>query len=267
MVLESLLSPRVAEENPFYDFVYGVALTIASLAAAYFLFPGVASMLSVVLLSIGIVPVLLKLFYYEEGGKPGLLRLHLKALRFFLVFFLAVSLTVAALNAFLPSLGYGGIADKLFSEEIREIAAIKGAYSAGSFFSISGTAGSIIRNNLVVLVTSFLLSLLFGGGAAFVLVWNAMVFGIFLSMSLGKGLPNFLFSMTYALPELLAYYAGGLAGGLLSVELSSKIFSSRGKKAGLIARLKSSANSLLLLGAAAVLIILMGFFEAFLIGL
>jgi uncharacterized membrane protein SpoIIM required for sporulation len=260
MVLESVLSAKLAEENPLFDFAYGVILTVAALVASYFLFPGVSSMLAVVLLSIGIVPVLLKIFYFEEGKrKMGFLETHGRALRFFFVFFLAVSLTVAALHHWLPALGYEGIADNLFSEEVREIKTISTYFQAGNFF-VSAAADAIIRNNLIVLLSSFVLSFVFGGGEAFVLTWNAMVFGVFLSNSLGAGAGSFAFSLLYALPELFAYYIGGLSGGLLSAETSSFLTKRKKSMSASIVM-----NSLMLLLFAAMLIAVMGLIEAVLI--
>ncbi|MFH0961548.1 MAG: stage II sporulation protein M [archaeon] len=262
MVLESLLSAKVAEENPLYDFGYGVALSLVSLAAGYFLFPAISSLLSVVLLSIGIVPVLMKIFYYEEG-KRALFETHLKALRFFLVFFLAVSLTFGTLNYFLPKLGFASVSERLFSEEAREISSITATFQSGQFFSgifQNPTILTIVKNNLIVLFSSFVLALVFGGGAAFILVWNAAVFGIFLSIAADKGMGVLIFSLIYALPELVSYYIGGLSGGILSAEFSS-VFTKRKRKLSVAL----VVNSALLILVAAVLIVLMGILEGFLI--
>jgi|GEM_PF-4735991 len=278
MVFESLLSARAAEEKPLFDFFFGVVLSLVSFVSAYFLFPGIASLVSIVLLSIGLVPVLLKIFYYENESENALkgwkkiFQVHSKALRFFLMFFLGVSFTVAILYTYLPKYGFSEVSDRLFSEERNEILAItESVGNAGMFSGLfsNPTTAMIVQNNLIVLMASFILSLIFGGGAAFVLAWNSAVFGVFLAIAFERNPLYLPFALLYALPELVAYYVGAFSGGLLSAEFS-KVFSidapdERTKR--MKPSLSLVVNSAILLLGAAALIVFMGIFEGFLISL
>ena len=80
---------------------------------------------------------------------------------------------------------------------------------------------SIFVNNIYVLIFTLIFSLIFGAGAIFVLAWNASVIaaaiGIFSKNSLANlplGLARY---MIHGLPEIGSYFAGALAGGIISI--------------------------------------------------
>jgi uncharacterized membrane protein SpoIIM required for sporulation len=102
----------------------------------------------------------------------------------------------------------------------------------------------IFLNNLKVLAFSVLFSLFYGVGAMFILTWNASVIataiGDFIRKSLSYytkiyGAPTvgnyfnaalvgmFKFSI-HGIPEILSYFTGGLAGGIMSVAIMKKEF-------------------------------------------
>jgi uncharacterized membrane protein SpoIIM required for sporulation len=71
------------------------------------------------------------------------------------------------------------------------------------------------------LIFTLLFSLIFGAGAIFILAWNASVIsaaiGIFSKSSL-MNLPLGLFRyMIHGIPEIGSYFAGALAGGIISI--------------------------------------------------
>lgn len=222
VVLESLLTGKLAEARPQNDFVVAATITSVSLFVAYFLFPAFASMVAIVLVSLATVPILMSVFRLEEERDDieargpihhSLFGLHRNALRFFLVFFVSISLTVAFWNSVLPQT----VKTTLFETQTKEIRIITGAVS-GNFLSDAPQFNPILFNNLQVLSSTFLLSLIFGGGAAFILTWNASIFGVFISELLAKEGP-FVTPMVfgYAVPELVAYYIAGMAGGIMSM--------------------------------------------------
>lgn len=80
---------------------------------------------------------------------------------------------------------------------------------------------NIFANNIYVLLFTLIFSLIFGAGAIFILAWNASVIaaaiGIFAESNLWKlpfGLARY---MIHGVPEILAYFIGALAGGIISV--------------------------------------------------
>lgn len=94
--------------------------------------------------------------------------------------------------------------------------------------SVTGTDAvlGIFANNIYVLIFTILFSLAFGAGAMFILVWNASVIaaaiGIFTKGSLAQlplGLARY---MIHGVPEIMAYFVGALAGGIVSVAVIRK---------------------------------------------
>ena len=95
----------------------------------------------------------------------------------------------------------------------------------------------ILLNNIKVLVFCIIFSFVYGAGAIFILIWNASVIGAAMGNFIRSGLSSaanslgfaavgsyfYMFSMgilryaIHGIPEILAYFVGGLAGGLISV--------------------------------------------------
>ncbi len=97
---------------------------------------------------------------------------------------------------------------------------------------------SIIKNNLWVLIVTFLVALIYGFGAIFIITWNASVWGIvFANRSLelaplaGKN-PIVFFGMLMltVLPhtalEALTYFTAAISGGIASQGISKEDFES-----------------------------------------
>jgi len=82
---------------------------------------------------------------------------------------------------------------------------------------------NIFVNNIYVLIFTLIFSLIFGAGAIFILAWNASVIsaaiGIFAKSNIANlpmGLARY---MIHGLPEIASYFAGALAGGIVSVAI------------------------------------------------
>jgi uncharacterized membrane protein SpoIIM required for sporulation len=92
--------------------------------------------------------------------------------------------------------------------------------------------GIILVNNLKVLTFCILFSFLYGAGAVFILTWNASVIaaaiGHLVRESISKVSDNLVSAyfqaiplsfaryMTHGIFEMMAYFFGGIAGGLIS---------------------------------------------------
>jgi len=93
----------------------------------------------------------------------------------------------------------------------------------------------IIKNNLKVLLLTFLTSLIFGAGALYLLTWNASIISVFIgdvaesvqnAMAIGKlssfaiALPKSIMALVvHGVPEFLAYFVAAVAGGIISVSV------------------------------------------------
>jgi uncharacterized membrane protein SpoIIM required for sporulation len=82
---------------------------------------------------------------------------------------------------------------------------------------------NIFANNIYVLIFTLIFSLIFGAGAIFILAWNASVIaaaiGIFTKSNITNlplGLSRY---MIHGIPEITSYFAGALAGGIISVAI------------------------------------------------
>ena len=92
-----------------------------------------------------------------------------------------------------------------------------------------------------------LFSFIFGAGAIFILTWNASVIGVAMGDSIRSGLAHFaqasgssaflsytsvissslLRYLIHGVPEIIGYFVGGLAGGIISVAIVQKSWNSR----------------------------------------
>ncbi len=226
MVLESMLNPKNAEDKPLHVFAIAIIYSVISVLLAKQLFPSQASMLAIAFITIVFVPFFQKLFEIEEeaedeaarGAKGNLFSRHRKIITVFSAFFLGVVLAVVGSYALMPA--------DIFSLQISTIKGFSGAATN------SGSFGAFFVNNSQVMILTFLMSTMFGAGAIFILAWNASVIGVYLgafaSSLVGKlgaaayvyGVPVGLGSLVlHGVPEILAYFIAGLAGGILSVGL------------------------------------------------
>ena len=102
----------------------------------------------------------------------------------------------------------------------------------------------IFFNNFKVLSFSILFSFVYGAGALFILTWNATVIGAAIGNFIRANISSYTSSLglfeagnyfhivslgllkysIHGIPEIAAYFYGGLAGGILSIALIRKHF-------------------------------------------
>ncbi len=97
----------------------------------------------------------------------------------------------------------------------------------GKAKSLWGCTEFIYANNSVVLGLAILFSFVWGAGALFLLGWNASVIGVFIGKEVLEkdwmaGLLKALGYIPHGLPEVMAYFIGSIAGGIISVALTKK---------------------------------------------
>lgn len=269
MVLESLLSAKEVESNPIKMFVYSVIVTTISLWTSYFIFPSASSVVFLFLITIASAPLLYKVLRKEEESEElnkkidaSFLIRNKQILTIYLFLFIGVLISSTLWYAVLPS-HYTSL---MFSYQMPIEKALTGS-SSGAFYSESSLI-AILSNNLEVALIAFIVSLLFGAGAVFILSWNASVIAVFIG-NLAKdvalhssplqgvlvAIPKGLLSISlHGIPEISAYSLACISGGVLS--------------AGLIRRHETDIvvrDSIVLLTVALVLVFVGGFIEAFLV--
>lgn len=226
MVLESLVNPRKAENKPLRVLAVSIFYTFIAIIFANFLFPSEVSLLAVALLTMIFLPFFQKLFIIEEEKEitrtkiKNILVTHIQIVNVFAAFFLGVIIATSFVYIFFTQ--------DIFSLQTSVIRSFSGS---GAFVQYGDFSRFFLNNTQVMLVT-YILSILFGAGAVFILAWNASVIGVFIGITaqsfVGKGypvaaayaigLPFGLSSIAlHGVPEVLAYFLAAVAGGVLSV--------------------------------------------------
>jgi len=242
MVLESLIHPKMAGKRPFDMFVLGIVYSSIAAVLALWIFPSSPSLPMVFLTTMAALPVMVDVLKKEEREAEENLKkylfigTHMDVFVMYLAMFLGFVAAFTMWFAFLPS----DSSQMLFSSQIETIRAINAPTGA---FAGEGISKAIIENNLKVLMFCIIFSFLYGAGAIFILCWNASVIstaiGTLIRESLGaisgfadyfKVVPlSFARYFIHGLPEMMAYFCGGIAGGIISAavvrhELGSEDF-------------------------------------------
>jgi len=249
MVLESLITSRLAEKKPWELFFIGVFYSTIAMFLSLWIFQEQASLVMVFLTVLACVPLIYSTMKLEEKKeKPGDsevndLKQHWRAIRFLIVLFLGFLVSFAVWYVFLPP----DLVDNLFSTQTTTINAIntkmQGTPTTSSitaFISNGAVFAKIFSNNIKVLFFCIFFSFFYGAGVIFILTWNASVIsaavGNFIRQNLSStfGLSYFaVFSvgfmryMTHGIFEILAYFIGGVAGGIISVAVIRHEFRSK----------------------------------------
>ena len=237
MVLESLISPFSAEKHPWEMFFIGILYSSVAIFISIQIFENMAGLMAVFLTVMAAIPVVYSTIKLEErkdalGYSEGtLLKEHSKALASFAFLFIGMTVAFTLWYIFLPI----DMVHNLFSIQIDTIKNINsnvtGASLSSAFFL------RVLLNNLKVLLFCILFSFFYGAGAIFILTWNASVISVAIGTFFRNNISVYagaigmqklagyfhIFSisvlryMVHGLPEILAYFVGGLAGGIISV--------------------------------------------------
>ena len=240
MVLESLLFPINAEKRPWQMFFLGFLYASVGLFVALWIFKDQASLVMVFMITMAALPIFYNTIKLEESKdllidtEAKILREHNKAIIFFMYMFIGITFACVLWYSVLPTDMVNGIFDK----QVGTIQTINNQVS-GHVIQNLNYFTKIFFNNLRVLAFSVLFSLIYGAGAIFILAWNATVIGAAIGNFIRANLSSYSSSLGFlqagnyfhvvsigllrysihGIPEIAAYFYGGLAGGILSVAL------------------------------------------------
>ncbi len=239
MVLESLMSPFKAEKHPKEMFFVGLIYASVAVFLSLWIFKDYSSLVMVFLTVGAATPIMYRTMKIEEKKDMEekreeffLLREHWHALSFFIYMFIGIVIAFTLWYIFLPA----STTNLVFSVQTRTIEAIN-AQITGNAISLANTFVQIFLNNIKVLLFSVFFAFFYGAGAIFILTWNASVIsaavGNFIRTNLALSAKSVglikvwdyfhIFSLgllryfIHGIPEILAYFMGGLAGGIISV--------------------------------------------------
>ncbi|MBR9703593.1 hypothetical protein GOV10_06130 [Candidatus Woesearchaeota archaeon] len=249
MVLESLINPIKAEKTPTLMILLGFLYATIAIFLGLWIFYSESSMIFVFLIAMAALPLMYNTIKYEEKkdlqdmSEKLLLKEHAKALSFFMYLFLGITLACTLWYTVLPAETIS-IAFESQSATISTINGnITGAFTADQF----GIFTKILLNNVKVMVFAGLFAFLYGAGAIFILTWNASVIGVAIGNFMRGNIASYahlvgfekasqyftiisiglLKYVLHGIPEILAYFAAGLAGGIISIAVIRHDFKTR----------------------------------------
>lgn len=248
MVLESLLFPLKAEKKPWEMFFIGILYSSVAIFLALWVFDKQASFVAVFFIVLASLPIIYSTIKFEEekdlkiDSEKKLMHEHNRAIMILCFWFLGVTVSGVLWYVLLPS----QTVSYVFSQQISAIAEINNKVSGGATGLAVGAdvLFKILFNNIKVMIFCILFSFIYGAGAIFILSWNASVISTAIGNFIRSNLPNitssgfgkvtgilgvistgFLKYTIHGVPEVLAYFYGGIAGGIISVAIVRNHFS------------------------------------------
>jgi uncharacterized membrane protein SpoIIM required for sporulation len=235
MVLEKLVTPKTAEEHAAMVLLAGGIIASVSALVSYFVFVNSSfeQQIGIFLcffVTITILPFMINIGRYDEAREENLLKArkkmniflrHRTIIKVYIAFFLGVILSLYLLYLILPE----NVVNKVFSAQLNEIYRIRGKI-VGDFIltnAFSKTFSSIIKNNVQVLILSFLFSFIFGSGGIYILTWNSSVLAAAMGATFkSHGAIYTLQYFPHGSLEFLAYFIGAIAGSIISVAITRR---------------------------------------------
>jgi hypothetical protein len=242
MVLEHIFPVNWLEKKGRYAFLLGVIYSIIGILISSILFPGDPALVAVAFTSLLLLPELYKIFSIEERQESMEQRVTLRALwrddidvvRIYVFLFLGILLVYSVGTMIMPEMQ----ANSLFREQL-EIRFGQGftGQAMGGIFS-SDLFWDLLSNNFLVLLACFIMALLTGDGAIFLITWNASVWGTIFgitakgaSMFAGKH-PFYFFGLImlvvfpHMMIEAISYFLAAISGSVISKDVILERFAS-----------------------------------------
>jgi len=240
MVIESLVNPLKAERNPWEMFFIGALYSSIAILLSLWVFKPHASLVMVFLTVLACAPIMYGTMKMEEEKdlriqeEKILIKEHGRALAFFIFLFLGITISFTLWYVFLPS----DLANSLFSIQTKTISDINSQITGQSINQLN-LFSKIFMNNLKVLIFCLIFAFVYGLGAIFILTWNASVIGTaignFIRTNISGNSVLHYFEITslgilrymiHGIPEILAYFTGGLSASIVSIAVIKHDFKS-----------------------------------------
>jgi MFS family permease len=243
MVLEHIFPEDWLERKGRYALILGAGYSLVGILLARVLFPGDPALVAVAFTSLLLLPELYKIFSIEERKESLEQKITLRALwrddvellRIYIFLFLGILIVYSIGAMVLPSLQ----TNNLFREqlEIRYGQGFAGNAISGQAFS-TNLFFSLLSNNFLVLMAIFIMALLTGDGAIFLITWNASVWGTIFGITAkhaalftgGSAFLTFGTIMLIVFPhmmiEAICYFLGAISGSVISKDVILEEFAS-----------------------------------------
>ncbi len=255
MVLEAIIDPWGAKKHPIWLFFLGILFSSIAVIFSLWIFQTQSSLVMVFLTVVLTIPLMYATFVAEEEedeyerDEIRILKGHTKALTFLSSMFMGFVVGYALWYMLMPQ----ETVNTLFSVQLEtihainaQIVALSGSGHAINWGLASDTFLRILTNNVKVLIFCVFFAFFFGAGSIFILAWNASVIsaavGTYFHAALlrapvatgaGKLLiyvqaffASFFRYMIHGTFEIVGYFIGALAGGIISVVILNHGFGS-----------------------------------------
>lgn len=272
-MLEAIYTPNWLLEKPRYGFLLGLVFSIFGIFSAKIIFGSNPGLMSVAFTSMLLMPILAKLMSITESKEireekfsiRQLIKDHEELFMIYTYIFLGIMATYSFFTL---------VWTKDFTQLMLEPQLKVAGLSGMAYGDISGDAinrlmfGSILINNLKVMIVCFLLSFFFGAGSILFIAWNASVwgsvFGFVAKMSAINSQTNpFLGFASLMVPvfphmitEAISYFSAAIVGGVVSKAIMKEKWGSERFKHVL-------TDSLLFLVLGFILVFLAAYLEVF----
>jgi len=235
-MIEAILKIDKVNQRHWYAFLLGILYTVIGAITAFALFRDFTSLATLFFTTLLLVPTLMKYLSQEEKieSKEGLCHFaqnHSDIIEVYLYLFLGIFVVYMVLGVLSVNSSYGVLSyqqDFLAKSGVTE--KIIETMPASNFNSVV----NILNKNLLVAVVAFLLSIVYGAGSIFLIIFNASIFATFIITIAGyvtKSIPKtFLFIVMFlihVLPEVLGFLLAAIAGGVVSKALLDEQFAGR----------------------------------------
>ncbi|MBW2992370.1 stage II sporulation protein M [Candidatus Woesearchaeota archaeon] len=272
-MLEFLFKTKWVEKRPTYSLYLGVIATLISFFTSYILFRQakffipIATLLFTVIITL---PVINKLFLLEEKKEKkqiSFFKKHEAVIDFFIYFFIGAFVVFFVLAIISPDLVFSE--SQLYGRPAETPVVVNTEEGLPPPPPLPGGSelGRIFKNNLYLMVITFILSLFYGAGALFLITLNGAIFASALVNVIRMKIPHlgYLFTFSFMacnfgimffhmIPEVASYFLAAIAGGILSTALIREKFWSENFR-------KIVKDSLLLLLAAILVLGIAAFVE------
>ena len=195
MVLEHIFPEDWLEKKARYAFILGVIYSFIGILIASVLFPGDPALVAVAFTSLLLLPELYKIFSIEERKESMEKEVSVKRLwkddigiiKIYVFLFLGILLVYSVGTMVMPQMQ----SNNLFREQLEirfgndlpvegtQLSAqeMKSGILKDKLSFDMGLLNSLLSNNFMVLIACFIMALLTGDGAIFLITWNASVWG------------------------------------------------------------------------------------------
>lgn len=193
------------EKQNFHGLAFlGFISGLLGFGVAKIIFPSQADILAVVFAAIPLIYSLTEKFLDDEAERLP----HFPEVEMYLSIFTGLAVAFGVLAHFFPG---------AFGSQ-KAIIGVSGAAIQGGSFQ------AILSNNFTVFSSIFLVSLLVGSAGAFILSWNASVFGVFMADIFSSEPLMTLAYLPHSLFEMSGFVIAGISGSLISAAVYREHF-------------------------------------------